>query len=273
MILLEIRNLWLKYNGSSRYNLQGINLTAKQGELLVIAGASGSGKSTLAQAILRLIPVFVEAELKGEIKIGDKLIENLSRKELLQWMGYVPQYPADFVTASLVEEELSFPLENLGLPQQKIQQRVKEVMDQLNIAHLQFRLMTELSAGELQRVALATALALSPPIIILDEPMARIDPKTEIIVAQMLQKLAEKDHLVLAFEHRLDYLLPLASRLILLEDGKISAKGQPRMILDSLEDVDLPEVSKLDETILNKRPLDLEEACSLLLRIKSKNPS
>lgn len=265
MALLEIKNLRLKYQNSSKWNLQNINLKADQGELLIVAGASGSGKSTLAQAILGIIPDFINAQIEGEIRIKAQKSQDLSRKDLIQFISYVPQYPADFVTALLVEEEISFPLENLGMERQQIQQRLKQMLSQLNITHLQYRLTTELSAGELQRVALATALATSSPILILDEPMARIDPKTEILIAQILRDWTQKGHLVLAFEHRLDYLLPLADRIVLIEEGEIRAEGQPHTILDKLKGVDLPEVSQISASFLNKRPLDLEEARSMLI--------
>ncbi|MFX1535624.1 MAG: energy-coupling factor ABC transporter ATP-binding protein [Promethearchaeota archaeon] len=265
MALLEIKNLRLKYKNTSKWNLQNINLKAEQGELLIVAGASGSGKSTLAQAILGIIPDFINAKIEGEIRIEGQKTQDLSRKSLIQFISYVPQYPADFVTALLVEEEISFPLENLGIERKKIQQRLKQILAQLNITHLQYRLTTELSAGELQRVALATALATSSPILILDEPMARIDPKTEILIAQILRDWAQKGHLVLAFEHRLDYLLPLADRIVLLEEGEVIAEGRPRTILDKLKGVDLPEVSQISASSLNKQPLDLEEARSMLV--------
>ncbi|MFW9905062.1 MAG: energy-coupling factor ABC transporter ATP-binding protein [Candidatus Thorarchaeota archaeon] len=266
MTLLEIDNLSVKYQNSLHWALKGVNFSAKKPELILVVGSSGCGKSTLAQSILGLIPAFVEAETHGRIKINEKFLDNLSRREIIQYLGYVPQYPADFTINMLVEEEIAFSLENLGYPQKEIQICTTNVLEQLEILHLRFRLMTELSSGELQRVALATAIAPKPPILIFDEPMARIDPMSEITLASVLYNLSHTGHLIIAFEHRLDYLLALADRVILLQDGKIIADGKPKSLLAKLQDVDLPEVSEICIPGESQQILDLDEAKSLLLK-------
>jgi energy-coupling factor transporter ATP-binding protein EcfA2 len=262
--LLTISELSVKYHGSSDWALRNVELNAEKGDLIVIAGPSGCGKSTLAQTILGLIPFIIRAEKRGIVKIREKALEDIPRNELVQLLGYVPQYPADFTTSLLVSEEVAFPLENLGYSQQEIQSRLQIVFDQLDISHLKFKLITELSSGELQRVALATAIALTPPILILDEPMARIDPKSEIKIARILKELAERGQLILAFEHRLDYIITVANKLIFLDEGKIDAQGSPREVLETLKGVDIPEVSEISIKNENKRPINIQEAVSLL---------
>jgi energy-coupling factor transporter ATP-binding protein EcfA2 len=103
-------------------------------------------------------------------------------------------------------------------------------------------------------------LAHQPQILILDEPMARIDPKSEILLASLLKDLTRRGHLILAFEHRLDYLLPYADRLILLENGNLLGDAEPMMLLDRIKDVDIPEVSELHYMGMKRRNLTLEEA-------------
>lgn len=266
MTLLEISDLSVRYLKSSQWALEGVNFLGKKEELTIVAGPSGCGKSTLAQAILGLIPAFIEAEILGKIKIMGKLLEELSRKDIIQFLGYVPQYPADFTINLLVEEEIAFSLENLAYPRNEIQSCIVDILDQLEISHLRYRLITELSSGELQRVALATAIAPRPPILIFDEPMARIDPKSEITLARILYNLAQNGHLVIAFEHRLDYLLPLADRIVILENGKVIADGKPRSLLDSIKHVDLPEVSELNWQDITQQPLSINEAKRHLLK-------
>ena len=266
MVLLEIDNLSVKYQNSLQWALEEINFSIEKAEIILVVGSSGCGKSTLAQAILGLIPAFVEAEIHGKVKINGKLLDKLSRREIIQNMGYVPQYPADFTINMLVEEEIAFSLENLALPKKEIQTRITYVLDQLGIPHLRHRLMTELSSGELQRVALATAIAPKPLILIFDEPMARIDPRSEIILAKVLYNLSRDGHLIIAFEHRLDYLLPLADRVILLQDGKLIAEGKSRSLLTKIQDVDLPEVSEIHIPEVNRQIVELDEAKSLLLK-------
>ncbi|MFW9991140.1 MAG: energy-coupling factor ABC transporter ATP-binding protein [Candidatus Odinarchaeota archaeon] len=269
--MFEIENLWVKYDSSPIWALQDVTIKASSNQLIVVAGSSGCGKSTLAKTILRLIPLFERAETKGYIRIDGKDIAVLDRKAMVQTIGYVPQYPADFTTSLLVEEEIAFPLENIGFTRENMKQRIYYVLKQLDIAHLRTRLITELSSGELQKVALATALAPLPPLLILDEPMARIDSRTEIILAMILKDLARKGHLVIAFEHRLEYLLPEADHVILLEKGKIIAEGNPGQVLEQLVDVDLPEVAGIDS--LKRRPLDLNDARELILELVSTNTS
>jgi energy-coupling factor transporter ATP-binding protein EcfA2 len=263
--LLDIRNLSVSYSGTSIWALKNINFQADKGELIIVAGSSGCGKSTLAQTILGLIPTFIEANMKGTILIQETPIEKLTRKQRIEIMGYVPQYPADFTISLLVEEEVAFLLENLAYKPKDIQNRIIKVLKQLGILDLRYRLITELSSGELQRVALSTVLAHQPQILILDEPMARIDPKSEITLVHILKDLAQQGHLILAFEHRLDYLLPVADRLLLLEHGKLIGNGRPESLLERIQNVDLPEVSELKWPGLVQRNLSLKEAQSSLI--------
>jgi len=124
--------------------------------------------------------------------------------------------------------------------------RINKVLSELDIKPLQRRVIPELSSGELQRVFLASALAFTPPIIVLDEPIARIDSKTEIKLVDKLRELADQGHLVIAFEHRLDYILKKADRLIVLDKGKIVSDGVPLNLLDDLLEIDPPELSLLE---------------------------
>ncbi|MCG3218041.1 MAG: ATP-binding cassette domain-containing protein [Candidatus Heimdallarchaeota archaeon] len=260
--MLEIRNLGVKYKRAKEWALKEVNLQAKEGELIVIAGPSGSGKSTLAQTILGLIPAFINAEIEGEIRVKGQKIESLTRKKRVETFAYVPQYPADFATSLLVEEEIAFPLENMAFPREEIITRIDQVLDLLEINHLRMRLTTELSSGEMQKVALATALALSPPIIVLDEPMARIDPQTETRLAELLRKIADQGHLVLAFEHRLDYLLGQADRVVIIEEGAIVEDGEPQEAITSLEKINLPGITKMGLQLFNTPFLTINDAIS-----------
>lgn len=261
--MLQIQDLWVRYRNSNNWILKDINIKLNKGELIVIAGPSGSGKSTLAQTIIKLIPGFIPAEIRGSILIEGKDIQRIRRRELLGNIGYVPQYPSDFTTTMLVEEEIAFPLENQSIKRSDCQNRIDLTLKRLQIDHLRYKLMTELSSGELQRVALATAIALNPPILILDEPMARIDPKSEISLAEILKNLATEGHLILAFEHRLDYLLPEANQVVFIDEGVIKGIGTPVEIIDKIKGIDIPEVS---EIVFNGQspPLTVEEAISLL---------
>ncbi|MHA1198607.1 MAG: ATP-binding cassette domain-containing protein, partial [Candidatus Heimdallarchaeaceae archaeon] len=139
------------------------------------------------------------------------------------------------------------------------------IIDLLGIEHLRNRLITELSSGELQRVSLASALAFLPPILVLDEPIARIDPKAEVEFANLLRKIADRGHIVLAFEHRLDYLLDKADRLIVLDKGKVICDGNPEKHIHILKEIDPPEISLLN--VENKKTsfLSIDKAVKAFL--------
>ncbi len=262
--MLNITNLSVIYQGEHEKALDDVSFSCKKGELVVVAGPSGCGKSTIAKAILGLIPAFIEATIKGKIEINCDNIAEITRKHLLELVGYVPQYPHDFTTSLLVEEEIVFPLENMQVVPDEIHKRLDLVLSQLDITHLKNRLVTELSSGELQRVSLATALAYSPPLLILDEPMARIDSQSETKIALTLKELANKGHTILAFEHHLDYLLPLADRLIIVENGTIVADSNPRSLVSKLSNIDAPEVSMINFKTGHDSVLSIQEALELL---------
>jgi energy-coupling factor transport system ATP-binding protein len=243
--MLQIRNLSVKYHLEKSYALNSVNINAKAGEFIVIAGPSGSGKSTLANVLMSLIPNFIKADIYGIIEYNNESIFSLDRKRLIKLLGYVPQYPSDFTTSLLVEEEIAFVLENLAIEANEINKRLDYILNLLKIKHLKKRLITELSSGELQRVALAVSIVTEAPLIILDEPIARIDSKSEVMLTELLRDIADKGHLVIAFEHRLDYILQEADRLIILDEGKIISDGLPEKTVDLLKNIDPPEISTL----------------------------
>ncbi len=257
--MLHIRDLSVKYQSEKSYALNSVNIDAKAGEFIVIAGPSGSGKSTLANVLMSLIPNFIKADIDGIIEYNDESIFGLDRKKLIKLLGYVPQYPSDFTTSLLVEEEIAFVLENLAIEANEINKKLDSIIDLLKIKHLKKRLITELSSGELQRVALAVAIVTEAPLIILDEPIARIDSKSEVMLTELLRDIAEKGHLVIAFEHRLDYILQKADRLIILDEGKIISDGLPKETVDILKNIDPPEISTL-ECSSKEQILLIEEA-------------
>ena len=265
--MFEISNLGIKYRGTDHWTLQKVSFVANPGEITLITGASGSGKSTLARALMTLIPKFYSATSEGEILLDGQEVNSLSRSELIKLCGYVPQYPADFTTTLSVEEEIGQTLENLGYLPEQILWRIDEVFTLLEIKHLRKKVQTELSSGELQRVALATAIAPDVPVLILDEPMARIDLKSELLLVKILLDLAKRGKTIIAFEHRLDYLLSVVDKVVFLADGKVHSEGSPKDIISNLVDVDIPEVSLIQINNDNKHPLSITEAEQILKQI------
>ncbi|MCK4848976.1 MAG: ABC transporter ATP-binding protein [Candidatus Heimdallarchaeota archaeon] len=265
--MFEISNLGIKYREASKWTLQNVSFVANPGEITLITGASGSGKSTLARALMTLIPKFSPAIIEGDILLDDQKVNSISRSEFIKLCGYVPQYPADFTTTLSVEEEIAQTLENLGYLSDQILRRMDEVFTLLEITHLRKKVQTELSSGELQRVALATAIAPDVPVLILDEPMARIDLKSELLLVKILVDLAKRGKTIIAFEHRLDYLLSVVHKVIFLADGEVHSQGYPKDIISNLINVDIPEVSLIEINSSNEYFLSITEAEQVLRQI------
>ena len=124
VFLLNIHNLYVKYSENKDWIIEDNSFTISKGELVLVVGASGSGKSTLAKAILGVIPYFERGMIKGSIMIDNKENHKYSRKALIKKIGYIPQYPADFTIQMVVEDEIAFPLENIGLSRDEIEKRL-----------------------------------------------------------------------------------------------------------------------------------------------------
>ncbi|MHA1199091.1 MAG: ATP-binding cassette domain-containing protein, partial [Candidatus Heimdallarchaeaceae archaeon] len=131
--MLDVKNLSVKYSKAKKLALDSITISAEPGEFVVIAGPSGSGKSTLAKVILGLIPAFEQAQVTGRLYYDNKNLDDYTRKDRIELLGYVPQYPSDFTTTLLVEEEIVFMLENLGLNPEKIKKILEEIIDLLGL--------------------------------------------------------------------------------------------------------------------------------------------
>ena len=258
--MFKIENLYVRYQNSTKWIIQDFSANINPNELILFVGASGSGKSTLAKAIMGIIPYFEPGLVNGEINYNNNSLSNSSREEMVKNVGYISQYPADFTIQMLVEDEIAFPLENLGIESEKIEKRITTIMAQLGISHLRNNLMTELSSGELQRVALATALVSKPSVVLLDEPFSRIDPKSEMRFANLLRKMANNGQIILVFDHRLDYILPHADKVFYLVNGEKAIEETPEKVIEHLVNVDVPEVSAISNLSGKKMFLSIEQA-------------
>ena len=156
--------------------LKEIDLQIRPGEIMLLAGASGSGKTTLMRCINGLIPRTYHGYGKGEIRVFGQTVREMRMAELSRIVGTLLQDPERQIVSSYVVNEVAFGLENLGMPRDEILQRVDETLHYLNISYLSDRETFQLSGGEKQKVALASVLAMRPRILLLDEPLASLDP-------------------------------------------------------------------------------------------------
>lgn len=233
---LRIEGLTFRYHIRPEPALQDVSLTLEPGELLLVAGASGCGKTTLIRCINGLIPRTYRGELQGRILVYGRDARSMSMAELSQQVGTLLQDPERQIVASFVLNEVAFGLENLGLPRAEIRARVDEVLAYLGISHLRDRETFHLSGGEKQKVALAGVLAMRPGILLLDEPLASLDPVSAQEALALFRRLADEGVVVILVEHRVEDALSIRpDRVLYLEDGRIAYYGPPDRMTDAVD--------------------------------------
>lgn len=231
--ILSIERLTYSYPGSARPALTDITLEVSAGELVVLAGASGSGKSTLLQAAGGLVPHFHGGEISGRVTVGGMDTHDHGPSELAAVVGSLFQDPETQVIMGTPRAELAFPLENRGQGAAAVARGVEEAALALGIAHLLDRPTSELSGGELQRVALGAALAGRPGLVVLDEPTSQLDPVAGDELISLLRRLNEdSDTTIVLAEHRLERCLTFADRVIALVDGRLACDAEPAGFLE-----------------------------------------
>ena len=218
---LLIENLSFRYQRREEFALQNISFQVNPGEVLLIAGASGCGKTTLMRCINGLIPRSYNGELHGDIKVFGKSVAGMSMPELSQQVGTILQDPERQIVGSYVLNEVAFGLENLGLPRDEIIQRADETLKFLGISHLRDRETYSTSGGEKQKVALAGVLSMRPGILLLDEPLASLDPMSSHEALQFFRWLADEGIAILIIEHRVEDVLSIhPDNMLYLENGE-----------------------------------------------------
>ncbi len=231
--MIKLHDLTFTYNGTEQAALQNVNLTIEDGEFTLITGPSGGGKSTLCRCFNGLVPHFYGGTISGRAEVQGMDILKHTPKELAVKVGMVFQDPENQLVTTDVEREIAFGMENLGFPVNLIARRIEEALDTIGIASLRFRQYHELSGGEKQKVAIASVLALHPEVLVLDEPTSELDPQSSEEVLRLLERLNDELGItVILIEHRLDRVVHLVDRVLVMNEGSIKAIGQPREVLN-----------------------------------------
>ena len=224
--LLEIEGLTFQYRRATEPALRDVSFMLAPGEVLLVAGPSGCGKSTLIRAINGLIPHSYRGTLTGRVAIDGQPTAGLRLRDLAPVIGTVLQDPRKQLVASTVAGELAFGPENLGIAPKEIRGRVQEVAATAGIGHLLSRTTDELSGGESQQLAIAGALMLRPRLLVLDEPLANLDPVAAHRLLALVRQLADAGTAVVIVEHRIEDLLDARpDRVLYLEEGETRYLG------------------------------------------------
>jgi energy-coupling factor transporter ATP-binding protein EcfA2 len=254
---LRVEHVSYRYRSRQEPALRDVSFDLRSGEILLVAGASGCGKTTLIRCVNGLIPrSYKGGDLSGKILLNGKDPAPLSLAQISQTVGTVLQDPDKQIVGSYVYNEVAFGLENLALPRPEMIRRVDEILDYLGIAHLAGHETFQLSGGEKQKVALAGVLVMRPSILLLDEPLAQLDPQSAQDALALTRKLADEGLAVIVIEHRVEDLLSInPERALFLVDGQVRFFGDTagfKQVADYRE-VKLP-ASLIMEQVARERP-------------------
>jgi len=227
--VVDIDGLSFTYRGAAAPALERVSLRVHPGEFLTITGASGCGKSTLVLCMAGFIPHAFPGIMQGTVRIHGKDTREYPAGGLSGIVGLVQQDPEAQLCTLTVSDEVAFGPENLCLSPEEIRERVRFALDAVGAWDLRHRQVHTLSGGEKQRVAIASVLAMNPSLLILDEPTANLDPRCTREVLQWLERLRhERAVSVVIVEHRLERLLPLSDRVIVMDKGRIAGEYSPQ---------------------------------------------
>jgi energy-coupling factor transporter ATP-binding protein EcfA2 len=231
MALARAERVSYAYASAGADALTDVSLELGDGEIVALLGPSGSGKSTLVRALAALIPHFHGGRFRGRVEIAGCDTRRVRPADLAGRVASVFQDPEDQVVMGTVVNEVAFGLENVGTPPADILTRAEEALDAVGALHLAGRATSELSGGELQRVTLASAIALRPRLLLLDEPTSQLDPEA---ADAFLATLAELDGAVVLSEQRVARALRLATRVLFVDRGRILLDAKRQEALEWL---------------------------------------
>lgn len=233
MVDFRVKNLSFAYPDGNDKALKSINLEINSGEFVVICGPSGCGKSTLLRMLKpELSP---HGKIEGEICFFGKKKEDFSLRESAQSIGFLLQNPEYQAVTHSVRSELAFGLENLGFDSKTIRLRIAEISAYFSLEKIIDKKISELSGGQKQLVCLASILALHPKTVIFDEPTSQLDPAAAENLLTTARKLCRENGItVIISEHRLESVIPMADRLIIMDSGEIISDSPPEEVNPSL---------------------------------------
>jgi len=232
--MIRFNKVTYAYPGTSNPAIRDLSLEIPDGQFCAVIGPNGAGKSTFAYLIAGFIPHFYHGELEGEVLVSGNATATTPLSDLIHGVGLIQQNPFNQISGTkvTVREEIAFGLENLGVPRPEMVERVAAAMDLVGISDLAERSPLALSGGQMQRVAIASILVIQPPVLVLDEPTAQLDPVGSKEVFAIIRKLATGQEMtVIMIEHKLEWVAAFSDRVLALSGGELLADGSPEEVL------------------------------------------
>lgn len=241
MKAVEVNKLTFSYNGYDNLALDRVSFDVEQGEIMLVIGESGCGKTTLLRHLKPSHFPVGKISVSSEINIFGKSIENLSDEEASFKIGFVGQQVDETSVTDKVWHELAFGLESMGCDQAYMQARVAEMTAFFGLENIYHEKISELSGGQKQIVNLAAVMVMEPEILILDEPTSQLDPNSSAEFFHMIRKIHEElGTTIIITEHRLEDILPIADKVMVLNKGSQLFTGTPRQVCHFLYEHKLP---------------------------------
>lgn len=239
MEIYSIKNLNFAYPLQEKEILSQINLTISSGEFVTICGRSGCGKTTLLRHLKTVLTP--HGTRKGKIYFCGRSLAEVDQRTQAAQIGYVLQSPDNQIVTDKVWHELAFGLESLGYDNSTIRLRVAEIASFFGIQTWFYKNVTELSGGQKQLLNLASVMAMQPSVLILDEPTSQLDPIAAVDFLETVSKInRELGITVIITEHRLEEVIPMSDRLVVMDEGKIIADDTPQKVGEFLSTMDHP---------------------------------
>ena len=244
MAHFQIQDLSFSYPGASNQALENVSLAVQPGEFVLLCGKSGCGKTTLLRHLKTVLTP--HGARSGRVLLDGTALEQIDLREQAARIGFVMQNPDDQIVTDKVWHELAFGLESLGCDQKTMRLRVAEMASFFGIQDWFHREISELSGGQKQLLNLASIMAMQPEVLILDEPTSQLDPIAASDFLNTIQKInRELGTTILITEHRTEEVFPAADRVVVMEQGRITASGTPREVAGLLHQEKSPMFSAL----------------------------
>jgi energy-coupling factor transporter ATP-binding protein EcfA2 len=233
---LSVQDLSFTYRTRNTPAIQNVNLTLEAGQVVLLAGASGCGKTTLMRCINGLIPHSYTGKMTGDVELFGKSVKGLGLSDISKHVGTLLQDPERQILGTYVINEVCFGLESLGLSRNEMLPRAEKALERLKIAHLKDKETHYTSGGEKQKVALAGVLAMEPSILLLDEPLASLDPASAHEALRAFRKLADEGLSVLIVEHRVEDVLSISpEKVVYMDEGLVTYEGDVKGLLEVVD--------------------------------------